>query len=94
MVFLFIGALSLKGLTNLSLAHSAFYGALIAIAISTLVFITLLLDSIPYFLRSHTVSLFTLRFRDAKLVQFGVSEQQAERVAEILDGYGIKRLTM
>jgi len=46
--------------------------------------------SIPTLLRARTVDLFTLKFRDGRQWDFGVSEQQAENVVRILRSLGIK----
>lgn len=53
-----------------------------------------LLLSLPSLFLMRTVDLYTLKLMGGRQWEFGVKPEQAERVAHILDGYGIKRLTM
>jgi len=59
-----------------------------------LVLVVMLLLSIPTLLRAHPVDLFTLKFRDGRQWDFGVSEQQAEHVVRVLRSLGIKDRAM
>lgn len=55
-----------------------------------LVLVLMLPFLIPTLLRARTVDLFTLKFRDGRQWDFGVSEQQAENVVRILRSLRIK----
>ena len=60
--------------------------ALFALGIG-IIFISGVFLSLPTLLGIRTVDLFTLRFQNGRQWDFGVSQQQAEKVAEILESY-------
>jgi hypothetical protein len=57
------------------------------------VFVGGLLWSIPTILRIRTLALFTLKFRDGRMWDFGVLERQLENVIHALESFGMKKLT-